>query len=172
MRAMSSSRWVKFAHAAVRSAVRSPARAVAVGLVLGGVAAACSSAEKLSGEGGSCSIVTDCQDGLVCVPKSANQPNGARICSNNPAAFVPMMTGTPEPDGGGIPTMLPDIDAQPVPDALASQGPEGGEPQDATMTMVQEASSPPPMEASSPPPMEASAPVEAAAPVSDAAAHD
>jgi hypothetical protein len=158
MRGMSSSRWVKSARLVA-----------ALGLGLGVTAIACSSAEKLSGEGGSCSLVTDCQDGLVCVPKSASQPNGSRICSNNPALFVPEGTGTAQPDGGGIPTVLPEIDAQPIPDALAS---DGGHPQDATTTIPEEAAPPPPMEASAPPPMEASTLVEASAPISDASAHD
>jgi hypothetical protein len=168
MRAMSWSRSSSYARAAG-----------AVGLGLGVAAAvACSSAEKLAGEGGACSLVTDCQDGLVCVPENPSQPSGSRVCSNNPSAFVPADTGTPEPDAGGIPTMLPDPDAEPVPDALAASS-DGAGPQDATMTtMPEEAAPPPPAEASSPPPeastppVEASTPEEASAPVSDAAAHD
>jgi hypothetical protein len=154
-----------------------------LGLGLGALATAlcgaCSSAEKLSAEGGECALVTDCQDGLVCVPKVASEPNGARVCSNNVSAFVPGDTGTAEPDADGIPTALPTFDAQPVPDALASS--DAGAPEDATTPPPQEASSPPmeassppPMEASSPPPTEASTPpVEASAPPpADASSHD
>jgi hypothetical protein len=123
------------------------------------LAAACSSPAKLEGEGGACTLVTDCQQGLICVPKDANQPDGARVCSNNPMAIVPSMTGTPQPDAGGIPTTLPLVDAEPVPDALPDD--EGGaSPDDATTT--------PPPEASTP--IEASAPVEASTAAD--AAHD
>jgi hypothetical protein len=136
-----------------------------LGLASGAVASeACSSAEKLSGEGGACFLVTDCQDGLVCVPKVASQPDGARVCSNNVSAIVPDNTGTPELDGGdGIPTTIPTFDAQPVPDAVTSA--DGGAPEDATTSPPQEGA-PPPMEASTPP-VEASAP-----PPADASSHD
>jgi hypothetical protein len=42
-------------------------------------AIACSTPESLAGEGGSCFLATDCQPGLVCVPKS----DGTRACSSN-----------------------------------------------------------------------------------------
>ena len=154
MRAMSSSRW------------RKPAVALgALGLSLG-AAASCSSAEKLSGVGGSCFLVTDCQDGLVCVLENPNQPSGSRICSNNDNAIVPDSMAPDLPDEG-IPTTIPVVDAQPVPDALAPSS-EGGSPEDATTTPpppMEASSPPPPMEASTPPPMEASVPIEASAPV-------
>jgi len=161
---------------------RSRKSAIAVGvlgLVLGAAAVeACSSAEKLSGEGGACFLVTDCQEGLVCVPKVASQPNGTRVCSNNVSTLVPSNTGTQEPDAEGIPTMLPTFDAEPLPDALMTS--DGGAPEDATTPPPQQEAAPPPMEASSPPmeastppPMEASTPpVEASAPPADASAHD
>jgi|SRR5580700_5654628 hypothetical protein len=164
MRVMSSLRWVSSAVAAGAAV-----------LGLGAVAGACSSADKASGLGGSCALVTDCENGLVCVPENASEPNGARVCSNSVNAYVPGDTGTPEPDGDGIPTTLPQFDAEPVADA------QGGAPQDTTTTTPSEASSPPPSmeassppptEASTPPPTEASAPVEAATPESDASAHD
>jgi len=148
-----------------KSAIAAGVLGLAAGAGATALCGACSSAEKLAAEGGSCFLVTDCQDGLVCVPKVASQPNGARVCSNNVSSIVPGDTGTAEPDAGGIPTTLPTFDAQPVPDALV--GSDAGAPEDA-------APPPPPMEASSPPPMEASTPpVEASAPPpADASSHD
>jgi hypothetical protein len=44
-----------------------------------GVFGGCSSAEKLQGQGGVCFTVSDCQEGLACVP----QKDGSRICSSD-----------------------------------------------------------------------------------------
>lgn len=44
---------------------------------------ACSTPAALGGPGAPCSVVTDCAEGLVCIPK----PNNARECSNDLAAI-------------------------------------------------------------------------------------
>jgi hypothetical protein len=154
-----------------KSAIAAGVLGLASGAAATALCGACSSAEKLSGAGGACFLVTDCQEGLVCVPKVASQPNGTRVCSNNVSSIVPGDTGTQEPDAEGIPTTLPTFDAEPVPDALMTS--DGSAPEDATTPPPQQEAAPPPMEASSPPPMEASTPpVEASAPPADASAHD
>jgi hypothetical protein len=46
---------------------------------LGLGAVACSTPESLAGQGGECFLATDCQPGLVCVPKK----DGTRACSSD-----------------------------------------------------------------------------------------
>ncbi|MGH7272783.1 MAG: hypothetical protein ACREJ3_20325 [Polyangiaceae bacterium] len=68
-------------------------------------AAACSSPAPLAGQGGTCMVVTDCEDGLVCVPAKRGQPNGTRICSSDTSTLVPSapamsgMDGSAQRDG-------------------------------------------------------------------------
>ncbi len=118
---------------------------------------ACSSAEPLAGQGGTCSLVTDCQDGFICVPKDPKQPDGTRVCSSSTANILPASsataTATPTTDSGAPP-------GQPAGD--------GGQPMSAG-----DGSARPPAEAGGPtveagtPPMDAQPPQEAAAPPVD-----
>jgi hypothetical protein len=107
-----------------------------LGIALGAAAAAtvitaCGTKAKLVAQGGDCLQVTDCADGLVCVP----QDNGKRICSNDlssvqttedaqapPAkdagtkdgttdAPAPQDTGAPPQDSGQADTAVPPQDA-------------------------------------------------------------
>jgi hypothetical protein len=132
--------------------------ALAVGLVLSGSPFACSSSAELAGPGGACSLVTDCQDGLVCcngnkgsltcvATVSCLQPAGGGADAGNPA------TG-PQGDGaGGDDATSPGTDAtqqgdtgQPVepPDTGTVKPPkDAGKPED-TGTPQQEAAPPPP----------------------------
>jgi hypothetical protein len=66
-----------------RPALRLVALVTAAGLSIGPFA--CSSPESLSAQGGSCTVVTDCQDGLVC----GKGPNGTRVCTNDLASLQP-----------------------------------------------------------------------------------
>jgi hypothetical protein len=58
-------------------------RCVATGAFVAGVFA-CSSPEKLKGEGEQCLLVSDCQSALACVPQS----DGTRRCSRNLGGIV------------------------------------------------------------------------------------
>ncbi len=60
---------------------------------------ACSSPAKLGGPGASCTTVTDCQDGLICItPKSG----GSGSCSSNVGSVTQL---PPIPEAGpGIPS--------------------------------------------------------------------
>lgn len=55
---------------------------IAVAVGLGSLPAACSSNAPLVGAGGTCTLATDCQEGLACLP----QKDGTSICSNDLAA--------------------------------------------------------------------------------------
>jgi hypothetical protein len=67
--------------------------------VAGAAIGACSSAEKLQGQGGICFQVSDCEQGLACVP----QKDGSRICSND---LTPIQMAAEA--GGGIPDAAPE----------------------------------------------------------------
>jgi hypothetical protein len=120
----------------------------------------CSSAETLAGQGGTCSLVTDCQDGLVCVPKDPNQPNGARICSSSTMNILPaataMATATATPDSGAPPG------EPPVDGGSSNPTPPG----DGSARAPDEAGGPT-VEAGRPPPVDAQPPQEAEAPPVD-----
>lgn len=124
---------------------------------------ACSSPETLSGPGGSCLMVTDCQLGFVCY-KSA--------CTNN-------LTGLMNIEDSGGPydaavQTVPDVSMPPAVDGSMTP-PEAGiaeaaspEPSPEASTTAPDATQPP-AEASSPSPMpEASPPREASTPTPEA----
>jgi hypothetical protein len=77
----------------------------AVGCVLAGAFGGCSSAEKLQGQGGVCFTVSDCEEGLACVP----QKDGSRLCSSD---LTPIQMAA---EAGGK-----------IPDAAADSGDDGG----------------------------------------------
>jgi hypothetical protein len=56
---------------------------------------ACSSKATAGGQGASCNVVSDCQDGLVCVP----QKNGSSICSSDLSGVQQL---PPTPDSGAM----------------------------------------------------------------------
>ncbi len=63
------------------------------------VAFACSSQATLVGQGGSCQLATDCEDGLICAPQSGK--SCPCICTNNLNGIEQL---PPTPDGGaGLP---------------------------------------------------------------------
>jgi hypothetical protein len=64
---------------------------------LGIVQAACSSPEKLAGEGGTCFEVTDCAPGLVCAP----QADGSRRCTSDFSGIVHTEEAGTVDEGGG-----------------------------------------------------------------------
>jgi hypothetical protein len=68
-------------------------------VALGAASGACSSAEKLQGQGGICFQVSDCQEGLACVP----QKDGSRICTNDltPIQMAAEAGGGAKPDAAG-----------------------------------------------------------------------
>ena len=75
--------------------------AVAAGLALLTLFAACSEPPKLVGEGAACAVTTDCQLGLVCIP----QQSGARICTGDVTSIAkatqrPVDAGRADGDAG------------------------------------------------------------------------
>ena len=68
---------------------------------------ACGSKAQLGGQGASCNVVSDCQDGLICIP----QKNGSSICSSNVGSVQQL---PPIPDSGA---------AQPASDADDNDSP-------------------------------------------------
>jgi hypothetical protein len=77
---------------------------LAVGTALAAPAACSSSSAGLQGEGGTCSLTSDCQEGLVCIPQS----DGSRKCSSDlsgiqqteEAGGADATMPTPQKDGG------------------------------------------------------------------------
>jgi hypothetical protein len=60
------------------------------------VVASCSGKPALVGPGGVCSLATDCQEGLVCVPHD----DGTRTCDSDLKGVVPDQGGGPVQDSG------------------------------------------------------------------------
>ncbi len=79
---------------------------------------ACSSPDKLRGQGATCFESTDCQSGLACVPQS----NGMRVCTSDlgPTQMLPPMNGG--------------ADAAAPHEAGEAAAMEGGSPQDDATT--------------------------------------
>ena len=71
--------------------------ALAAACVLSGSPFACSSSNQLSGPGGACTLVTDCQDGLVC----CNAGKSAASCASAVTCLLP--PGTMLVDGATPP---------------------------------------------------------------------
>jgi hypothetical protein len=139
---------------------------LAVGAVLGFGPFACSSSAALSGAGGACTVVTDCQDGLVCCNGSPGN-KASLTCATSVSCLQPAGAGA---DSGGMMATGTGDDAAP------GQGDSQAPSTDATVT-----TGPPeaggPMEAetreAAPPPVDAGkgddgAVREAAAPPEDA----
>ena len=145
-------------------------------LVVAVMAIACSSPEKLAGEGSECFLTTDCQEGLACI----TQTDGTRRCSSDlssiqdPAVPSGGDAAAASPEGGGdagVEAEPPPTDATtpppqdaPPPPADASTPPQDvAAPPPDVGTPPQEASPPPPppQEAAPPPPQDASAPQDA-----------
>ncbi len=142
--------------------------ALAVGVALAGSPFACSSSAQLAGPGGACSLVTDCQDGLVCcngnkgsltcvASVSCLQPAGGGAAdAGNPATGMgddgPGGSDATPPPPGSDATTPPDDTGTPVepPDTGTVKPPkDAGKPED-TGTPQQEAA-PPPDSGSNPP---------------------
>jgi hypothetical protein len=80
---------------------------------------ACSSAEPLAGPGGACSLVTDCQDGLIC----CNGNKGSLTCVASVSCLQP---AGPTGDAGN-PTGMGQDDGAPGGDATMTTPPPGGD---------------------------------------------
>jgi hypothetical protein len=135
--------------------------ALAVGVALSGSPVACSSSAPLAGPGGTCALVTDCQDGLVC----CNGDKGSLTCVDSTSCLQPAGgggdAGSPA-TGAGQDGALGDVAIANPPGTDASrQGAETGTPPerpDAGTTKPPidsgkpEDTGSPPQEASLPPP--------------------
>jgi hypothetical protein len=141
--------------------------ALAVGAALSGSPFACSSSAQLAGPGGACSLVTDCQDGLVC----CNGNKGSLTCVASVSCLQPaggggdagnaaMGMGDDGPAGdatsppGTDATTPPDDTGTPVgpPDTGTVKPPkDAGKPED-TGTPQEAAPPPPPPDSGSSPP--------------------
>jgi hypothetical protein len=140
------------------------AAATVAGLAIGPFA--CSSSESLSGEGGSCILVTDCQTGLVC----GKGPHGTGVCTDNTGSLQPPQdaglagdaASNPRGDAAAANDAAEDS-ATPAVDA-ASQGDDASPPVDAETTPDVEERPPD----SSKPEDTAAPPAEASPPVPDA----
>jgi hypothetical protein len=135
---------------------------LAVGVVLSGSPFACSSSAPLAAAGGACTLVTDCEDGLVCC-NGANgsltcvastgclQPAGGGADAGNPATGAGQGDGaggdsaTGNPPGSDASQQVDDSGTPPErPDTGTTKGPvDSGKPED-TGTPPQEAAPPPP----------------------------
>jgi hypothetical protein len=78
----------------------------------------CSSAEKLHLYGGSCTLVTDCIDGLICDLDSGTCSNDLESIQHVEEAGVPADAGHPGPRDGG--DAAPGNEASPAEAAAAS----------------------------------------------------
>jgi hypothetical protein len=115
-----------------------------VGAVLGFGPFACSSSAALSGAGGACTVVTDCQDGLVCCNGSPGNKSSL-TCATSVSCLQPAGAGA---DSGGMMATGTGDDAAgqgdgqgPSTDATATtEPPEGGGPMEAE---AREAAPPP-----------------------------
>jgi hypothetical protein len=138
--------------------------ALAAVCVLLGTPVACSSSNQLSGPGGACTLVTDCQDGLVC----CNAGKSAATCASAVTCLLPPGTmlvdgatppaGDDQSEGGAgepdAPMSSPDASQHdtgapnkpdagtPPPDAGTPPVVDSGTPQDAGVPV--EAAPPPP----------------------------
>lgn len=137
--------------------------ALAAACVLSGSPFACSSSNQLSGPGGPCTLVTDCQDGLVC----CNAGKSAPTCASAVTCLLPPGTmlvdgatppvGDDQGEGGAgepdAPISSPDATQQ---DTGAQNKPDAGTPPDAATPPVVDSGTPQdagtPVEAASPPP--------------------
>jgi hypothetical protein len=128
-------------------------------MVLAGGPFACSSSNPLSGPGGTCTVVTDCQEGLVC----CNAGKTAPVCANTVTCLQP--AGTEAQDAGtpmGNPADGAGTDATSSADATATEPDTGtgkmpeAAPPDAGTKPVVDSGAPPdagaPEEAAAPPP--------------------
>jgi hypothetical protein len=135
--------------------------ALAVGMALSGSPFACSSSAQLAGPGGACTLVTDCQDGLVC----CNGNKGSLTCVASVSCLQPAGGGGADAGnpatgmgddgpGGGDATSTPPTDATTPPDdtgtpveppdtGTVKPPKDAGKPED-TGTPEQEAAPPPP----------------------------
>jgi hypothetical protein len=138
--------------------------ALAAAAVLSGGPFACSSSNQLSGAGGACTVVTDCQDGLVCCNAGKNAPT----CASAVTCLLP--PGTMLVDGATPPVGDDQSDASAAgepdapmssPDAAREDSgvpnkPDAGTPPDAGPPPVVDSGTPQdagmPLEAAPPPP--------------------
>lgn len=117
--------------------------ALTVGAVLGFGPFACSSSAALSGAGGACTVVTDCQDGLICCNGSPGN-KASLTCATSVSCLQPAGAGA---DSGGMMATGTGDDAAPAPQGDgqapstdATEPPEGGGPMEAE---AREAAPPP-----------------------------
>jgi hypothetical protein len=122
--------------------------ALAAAVVLSGGPFACSTANELSGPGGTCTVVTDCQEGLVC----CNAGKAAAVCANTVTCLQPAGTdakdaSTPPTgdDGGGTP-----------PTDATTNPPDAREPETGTGTTPEAA----PPDTGTPPVLDSGSPAE------------
>jgi hypothetical protein len=129
-----------------------------IAVALSASAWGCSSPEELSGLGGSCLLVTDCQFGLVCVSSKCTTDLSRLVHIEDSSTAD---TSVPVSDASIAPPPMSDAPAAPPPDVSTPPLP------DATTPPPPDATTPTPPEASVPP-KEASSPVPEAAPVAEA----
>jgi hypothetical protein len=132
----------------VREGAARALAALTIGAALGFGPFACSSAAALSGPGGACAVVTDCQDGLVCCNGSPGN-KASLTCATSVSCLQPAGAGA---DSGGMmatgagddaaPGQGPGGDGQaPSTDGtVTTEPPEGGGPMEAE---AREAAPPP-----------------------------
>jgi hypothetical protein len=121
---------------------------VAIGVVAAVPAACSSSSAGVQGEGNSCSLTSDCQEGLVCITQS----DGSRKCSSDLSGIQ----STEE--AGAADATMPTKDGGKAADSGKPAGDSGSPPQD---------SGTPPQDTGSPPQDTGSPPQDTGAPPQD-----